>query len=912
MWRLSDRGGDSARKMCSVSGIKSKANETSRAELATRPQLAGILSLAGLAILCLVIWMLIEGQVLSAAGPPGFWLASALLVAGAGCGVLACAAGGWLGARLRGGKNRADLVAELRGREQFLDTVLDTTPECIKLLRPDGTLLRMNRKGLEMVGLDSVDQVQGRSMADLVVPEDRQAFLALHADVMSGSPGFLEFEIVAMDGARRRVETSAVPLCDASGSVIAHLGVTRDLTDRVAREDAERRIKFQARLLDVVGEAVIAMNADDVITYWNASAEALYGWRSEEVVGRDVLEVISSLGTPDAGSRILREVRETGHWNGEFSSRRQDGSEFVSAVTLSVLRGGDGAVEGIVGVSSDITARKCAEQALAESETRLRRIIETVDEPILVVDAGGNVAYTNPAAERLLGRSSEQLLGESLGLPLVSPGAIENVELTQPDGTVRYTEMRVVESGAGADSRFVVSLHDLTERHAYESRIEHLANHDALTGLPNRNLLNDRANQAIAHARRVGKTLALVYLDLDGFKFVNDSFGHPLGDKLLEEASSRVLAVVRPDDTVARLGGDEFVVLLPYLERGEDVVTVVDRIFTALSAPFQIGDRELYVSASAGVSVYPDDGLELETLLKNADAAMYRAKEAGRNSYHFYSAEIGAQTRERVDIETALHHALARNELWLAYQPQLDLGAQAPRCFEALLRWKRDGEVVFAPDRFIPVAEETGLIAPIGEWVLRTACRQVAAWRRQGCPDLQVAVNVSARQFWQGNVAGLIADVLAESALPGQALEIEITERVVLRDTAETARVLNELRALGVSIAIDDFGTGYSSLGYLRELPIDKLKIDKSFIAGMVSDAQAAALVRHIIQLAQVLGLRVCAEGVEAVDEEELLRQAGCDAIQGYLYAKPMPADECKRLLVADTINTAAGDGRNG
>ena len=471
------------------------------------------------------------------------------------------------------------------------------------------------------------------------------------------------------------------------------------------------------------------------------------------------------------------------------------------------------------------------------------------------------------------------------------------VQIPQPDGTRRAAEMQFAAAELEGRDVLVVSLHDLTERKRYESRIEHLASHDALTGLPNRALLRDRVEQAIVHARRTGSRVAVMYVDLDQFKLVNDSWGHPAGDALLVEVGTRLRSAMREGDTVARLGGDEFVVLLADVARPGDSAVVARKIAGALAPPIVLDGRETQVTASIGIAIWPEDGEGLEALLQCADVAMYRAKDEGRNGYQYYSGEMGAQARARVELETGLRQALERAELRLHWQPQVDLATGEVRGCEALMRWERPGRGLVSPAQFIPLAEESGLIVPIGEWALRSACREAAGWAAAGLGRIQVAVNLSARQFRQGAVVETVRAALAESGLPAGCLELEITESVLARDLDQVVKALEQVRRMGVSVAIDDFGTGYSSLSYLRTLPIQKLKIDRSFIKGIPEDREAAALVGEIIRLAHVLSLEVVAEGVETAPQAAFLRDAGCEKMQGFLFSRPVPSAEFAALV---------------
>ncbi|KVL04489.1 EAL domain-containing protein [Burkholderia cepacia] len=480
-----------------------------------------------------------------------------------------------------------------------------------------------------------------------------------------------------------------------------------------------------------------------------------------------------------------------------------------------------------------------------------------------------------------------------------TPFSLEH-RLIHPDGTERHV---LHQAEAGRDLNHAIILRgivqDITERKLQQGRIEYLANHDALTGLPNRNLLSDRMEQAMSQTRRTGHLVAVMVLDLDRFKHVNDTFGHSIGDGLLRAVSARLTAAVRDGDTVARLGGDEFVVMLVNLSTAADADAVARKILNTFGAPFVLGGHDLHVTTSIGVSVCPTDGTDAETLLRTADAALYCAKECGRNGYSFYTRELGARVEEQAELENALHEAVANGELELYYQPKVDLKTGQISGVEALIRWRRPGIGVIPPDRFIPIAEETGLILPIGEWVLRTACAQAVAWRRDGHPPLRIAVNLSARQFRQQNMADVVRDALTDTGLEPAWLELELTESVLMQDCNAIAQTLRELKALGVVLSLDDFGTGYSSLSYLKDLPIDVVKIDKSFLSDVTTSAEGASLTRSIIAMAESLHMETVAEGVETEAQLSFLNRHHCHAMQGYYFSHPVTGAEIADMLSA-------------
>jgi diguanylate cyclase (GGDEF)-like protein len=438
---------------------------------------------------------------------------------------------------------------------------------------------------------------------------------------------------------------------------------------------------------------------------------------------------------------------------------------------------------------------------------------------------------------------------------------------------------------------------EITERRQAEENLRHLAHHDGLTNLPNRLLLDARLQHAIERARRNENLLASLFLDLDHFKNINDSLGHATGDEMLRIVASRLRGSVREDDTVARLGGDEFVVIMEQVQRIEDVTLMARKLMEILREPIDIHGHELSVGVSVGISLFPQDGDSAEVLLKNADAAMYRAKESGRNSYAFYTRELTSSAYDRMMLEGQLRRALERGELLLHYQPQVNLDSGDICALEALVRWQSSDNELLPPSRFLPIAEESGLILPIGRWVLETACRQMATWKSRGVGLQRMAVNLSGKQIQQHDLAETVRDVLTESGCRAEWLELEITEGFIMGEAKQSIRTLDALRKLGVHLAIDDFGTGYSSLSYLKRLPVDKLKIDRSFIRDLAEDPNDAAIVSAIIAMGKGLQLEITAEGVETEVQAAFLKQRGCQQAQGFYYGKPAPAESTVDLL---------------
>ena len=482
-------------------------------------------------------------------------------------------------------------------------------------------------------------------------------------------------------------------------------------------------------------------------------------------------------------------------------------------------------------------------------------------------------------------------------------GLTVNCVLVRRDGFESAIEDSAapIHDRAGGVIGAMIVFHDVSAARAMSIQMTHSAQHDVLTSLPNRLLLNDRITQSIAVARRQKKHIAVIFLDLDRFKYINDSLGHAIGDELLKSVSKRLLANVRGSDTVSRQGGDEFVILLSEIAYPEDAATSAQKLLLSLSAPHLLGGQELHIGGSIGISLYPADGTDTEMLIKNADTAMYHAKESGRNNFQFFTPAMNLKSVERQSLEGSLRCALERGEFLLDYQPKVNLETGEITGVEALIRWQQPNRGLIPPAQFVPIAEDCGLIIPIGRWVLREACRQARAWQVEGLPPLPIAVNVSAVEFRHKGFVEGVRTILSETGLPAQYLELELTEGVLMEDAESATSVLLELKAMGVHLAVDDFGTGYSSLSYLRKFPIDALKIDQSFIHQNTTTPDEAAIVSAVIAMGRSLKLRVVAEGVETLEELMVLQGLQCDEAQGFYFSRPVAAAQFADLLQKGT-----------
>ncbi|RRQ21077.1 sensor domain-containing protein [Thiohalobacter thiocyanaticus] len=726
-----------------------------------------------------------------------------------------------------------------------------------------------------------------------------------------------EFRILRPSGEVRFVHARGELIGNARGQPGQMVGTMQDVTEQIqslaALRSSEERFRDLAENINEVFW-LVALDWQKVYyispayeAIWGESVESLYAgpmsWAERvHADDRDRIHDFLSQVSIDQEEVLFPEFRIV---------RRDGGIRWISARAYPV-RDQEGRPIRVAGIAEDITERRQAEEQLRQSAVAF----DNTAEGILILDTERRIQAVNRAFSELTGYDEQVILHQTLerlepeldNAPDngVDWAAVDRNRRWQGEALLRrangelfpaWLTVSMVLDASQRPANYVYIFSDITTIKRSQEKLDHLAHHDPLTDLPNRLLLNARLEHALQHAHREQYRVGILFIDLDRFKNINDSLGHSMGDEILIEAARRLKQLLREEDTVARLGGDEFIVILDEVGHSQDVITLGSRIMELFREPFVFGLHTLHVTASIGISVYPEDGRDTDTLIKNADAAMYRAKEQGRDNFQFYTQELTNSAFERILLETSLRRALDEEDLVLYYQPQISLANGRIIGAEALIRWNHPDMGLIAPNRFIPLAEESGLIVPIGNWVLRTACEQARYWLDIGLPLEKIAVNISGIQVLRGDISKAIKRALNYSRLDPCNLELEITESTLMHEGGQAIASLESLRTLGVELAIDDFGTGYSSLSYLKRLPIDKLKIDRSFINDAATDPNDEAIIRAIIAMGHSLQLKIVAEGVETQQQSEFLQSLGCDVVQGYYYGRPMPAAEFARLF---------------
>ena len=672
----------------------------------------------------------------------------------------------------------------------------------------------------------------------------------------------------------------------------------------MANPDSElEELRRQAQILQYVNESVVSMDLAGFITGWNRSAERLFGYSAAEVMGRNVLFLYADENEEDISFEDV--FLNSGGREMEVRRRKKNGEVFWAHLQLSLLKDDNGQPNGLIGFLSDVTERRNADEQL-----RLHaRIFEQSDEAILITDAQEKIVSVNPAFTRITGYSAAEVAGEtprklrsgrhdaaffqSMWQRLLDTGYWQGeVWDRRKDGEIYPTWLSIgsVRNSADEITHYFSIFTDITDRKRAEGRMHHLAYFDALTGLPNRMQFSRLADQALMSSRRKEGFGAVLFIDLNRFKPINDTLGHEAGDKVLQETATRLRACVRGADVVCRLGGDEFVVGLFEIANREHAASVAQKLLATLDDPIVIEGRELKLGAAIGISIYPEDGMSTETLLRQADIAMYRAKQTGPDGMAFFNADMNQRAIDRLNLEAGLRRAIERDELLLYYQPKVNIKNGTIVGAEALVRWRHPERGLVPPAEFVPVAEESGLIVHVSNWVLEAVCKQIRQWMDTGFPAMHIAVNLSARDFSSG-LPARVQELLERYGIGAEWLELEITEGMLMHHTAAVIAMMEEITALGVSLSLDDFGTGYSSLSYLKRFPIDTLKIDRSFIISIPDDTDDCAIAGAIVGMSKQLKHNVIAEGVETTDQLVFLKGLGCDEIQGYLFSPPVPAE---------------------
>jgi len=723
---------------------------------------------------------------------------------------------------------------------------------------------------------------------------------------------------------------------DKYDQVTRIIGVAKDITDQIeaseSLRDSERRYRM---LAESISDVIFSTDSKMALNYVSPSVQSVLGydaewifqngWQStianpQQLTGIYALmeRVSKALDKPEQLARLRNQVQTQLFL---FDCLRADGRKIPIELRLVLVWDEHGAFEGVLGVGRDISQQRRAEKDLRMAAT----VFEHSTSAILITDPAGYIVQANEAFSRVSGYAVSQVLDQLPNMLTVDEQQEAHLryvlkQLHQHstwEGEVwlkrrngehypAWVGITAVLDDEGDLASYVCFFTDISERKASEQRIHRLAYYDALTHLPNRTLFQDRLHTALQSAERQKSWVVLMFLDLDRFKPINDSLGHAAGDRMLKEMATRLLDCVDDDDTVARMGGDEFTLLLqPRTSREialNRAIHVAEQILASLVKPFVLEGREFFVTASIGIALSPQDGNELSQLMKNADTAMYHAKERGKNNFQFYQADMNASALERLELESDLRHALEQQEFILYYQPQFSGDGKRLTGAEALLRWRHPRRGLVPPGDFIPVLEELGLVVDVGDWVISEACRQLKAWHQAKVRVPKVSVNISARQFSDGQLGMRIATILKDTGLPPACLELELTESILMREVSEAMQILDGLKNLGLSIAVDDFGTGYSSLNYLKQFPIDVLKIDRTFVDGLPSGEQDAQIARAIIAMAHSLNLAVIAEGVETHEQLDFLREHGCDEVQGYLFGRPMPANSFEGQFSNDAL----------
>ncbi len=813
--------------------------------------------------------------------------------------------------------SRHELVERLSKSEARHRLLTENSFDLISHYDPSGIVLYVSPSYTRLLGYQPSDLV-GTRVYDHLHPDDvpaiqQEIFRQLRD---GGEGGLIELRKRHKDGHYIWMGTLARVLVDPQTKQRSGIvAVSRDITlERQVKEELRKSRDQLSSVLESISDAFFAVDQHWRVTYVNQKTAEFIGRKREDLVGNRIWEAVPEV----VASSVAPYYQEamTSRKRVFFETYYEPASAWLE---VRVYPNDD----GLAVFFHDISSRREAEAAIRESESRYREVIEMTPVGYVLADAEGVLRHANPALCRISGYGEDELTGRSMtqlftespcgGALAIRHGATsvqdKELVLVHKDGKHVYVLVNasIKRDADGNAISLTAFITDITERKHSEARLEQLATHDTLTNLPNRVLLNDRLQQMLDRAPR-GSSVAVMFIDLDRFKEVNDSMGHDCGDVLLCEVAARLHRNMRPSDVVARLGGDEFVVAAHCSEGPESAAAIADKLLASLAVPVDIGGQEIFVSASIGISLYPQDGTSKELLFQSADTAMYRAKAAGRNGFRFFEAEMSAAAKTRMALEHSLRRALERNEFELHYQPRMSLKSMAVVGMEALIRWNHPSLGRVSPLEFIPIAEERGLIEPIGLWVLQEACAQTRRLMGKFGRPLRISVNLSARQLKSTSLREQVKSVLKSVNLPPHLLELELTESALIEDIELSAGVLKELKELGVVLSVDDFGTGYSGLAYLQRFPLDILKLDRSFVEQQVDGSRNFRFIKAFIDMAHALNLSVVAEGVESVDTLQFLRVSACDEAQGYLFAKPLSIDDLETFLSRLPAPAGAGN----
>jgi diguanylate cyclase (GGDEF)-like protein/PAS domain S-box-containing protein len=799
------------------------------------------------------------------------------------------------------------LFANIGQREERFRTIVTQVPGAVFRVIPGGPIEFVSAAIEDISGYPAGRLIgsSADSWSDLVFPEDRRRRRAVVRDAIAARrPYEVEYRIIDACGTERWVSENGHPQLSESGDSLWVDGIVSDISERKHNEvRIEGLLAEQNAILDNVMFGVMFVRHRRVVSV-NPRCEELFGYAAAQLAGSSTAILFpSDEEFESAGAAQYATLAEGKYVTEERQYLRRDGSMFwclASGHALDPLR----PHEGSIWVFADVSERKLAEEKLRLSAT----VLEHIADGVMVLDAYGRIVATNPGFTQITGYTEIEALGRDSTITRSSRqdeafyqrlwedliehgfwrGEIWNM---RKNGEVYLESLTVsaVRDNAAMITHYVAVFSDITKAKESQDKLDHMAHHDPLTALPNRLLFHDRLQHALQRAGRDGAQLAILFIDLDRFKNVNDTLGHHVGDELLKQVAAALTGQLRDGDTLARLGGDEFIVLLENVAGQGGAGRVAEQLVSMFEQPFIVADYELFVTGSVGISLYPNDATDLNMLIRNADVAMYQAKARGRNGYQFYASSMTGEGVERLRLEAMLRRSIEKNEIFLNYQPQVEIDSGRLVGVEALVRWDSPELGLVPPARFIPLAEDTGFINQLGKWVLHEACRQMVRWQEAGLYVPKIAVNLSVKQFERGSIAHMVAEVLRETGLAPQRLQLEVTESVIM-NTGDALVFINDLHAIGVGLAIDDFGTGYSSLAYLKQLPVQTLKIDRSFIKDISTVANDKAIAIAIIQLGKSLNLSVIAEGVESEEQAAFLLRHGCNLAQGYLYSRPVLA----------------------